>query len=138
MKRFSGHIGAGEDDLAWVCREAEEFCVAEGITQDRALRLLLVLDELATNAMTHGLPASGDPDIEVMVETDGAHLSLTIDASGPAFNPWTDADLSKHGEDYPGGRGLILVRGFAENVAYRRDGSRNVVTVVIAAKVTSD
>lgn len=134
MTVLTAHIGH-PDETAAAAQRAEAFCLDHGVSFERALKLVLALDELLVNALTHG--GGGDaPDIDVTVTIDGPRLELAVSAAGPAFDPWAERDDSDQPEDYLGGRGLILVRGIADEVDYRREGDRNVTIVAVAREDT--
>lgn len=88
-------------------------------------RMILVASELATNALTHGLP----PTV-VCLKTDGVHYLLDV----------ADHDLSTTprvaGERPPGagGFGLQIARQLSQEVGWYRDGATKHVWAIFAAQ----
>ena len=76
-----------------------------------------------TNVLEHGRPATG-PTVHLV--RDGDLLRATVEDAGPAFDPGTAPDPDPSS---PTGRGLPLVRSVVGQLAWRRDGGRNVVTL---------
>ncbi len=85
--------------LAWVLEAAR-------ITQDTIDAALLACSELVTNAVVH---AGGRVLVSAQPVADGVRLCVHDDAAGA---PWQEpgGDIDEHG------RGLILVRGLAEQL----------------------
>ncbi|WP_395570684.1 ATP-binding protein [Streptomyces sp. BK79] len=74
---------------------------------------VLVITELASNAVTHAVPsaAAGVPEVRLGLALDGDHLMLTVSDPGdnaPVFSPSGDLALAEHG------RGLCIVDALAE------------------------
>lgn len=94
----------------------------------------LVLDELITNAVTHGSFEVPDPTVDVHLETNGENVTLTMEDNGSPFDPTQmkseDVDTSSVLEDRPvGGLGLHLVRTFAHDMSYEFVDGRNRLTL---------
>lgn len=97
--------------------------------------LFLLLDELLTNVIKYGHPGQHDTDHEigVMICLEPTELVIEIVDDGVPFDPTappppTTAALAW--EDRPvGGWGLELVRRTVDEAAYRRDQSRNRLTL---------
>jgi anti-sigma regulatory factor (Ser/Thr protein kinase) len=74
---------------------------------------VLVITELASNAVTHAVPsaAAGAPEVRLGLALDRDHLMLTVSDPGdnaPVFSPSGDPALAEHG------RGLCIVDALAE------------------------
>ena len=94
----------------------------------------LVLDELITNAVTHGTFNVPDPTIDIHLKTDRDVVTLIMEDNGSPFDPTTvdaaDVDTTSVLEDRAvGGLGLHLVRTFAHEMAYEFVDGRNRLTV---------
>lgn len=109
--------------LALLAEHVAAFGAREGLTDACILELQLALVELVTNVVEHGRPARGPT---VHLARDGAVLRAVVEDAGPAFDPdrAPEPDPSS-----PTGRGLLLVRSVTSELAWRRDGDRNVVTL---------
>lgn len=127
MAEFRRRIGGGLPDIAAAAAAAERFCASDGADEGQALRIGLALDELAANAFLHGGAPDEPPEIDVEVWTDDRALTLRITARGPHFDPLAHTDDAKQ-DDISGGRGLLLVLTFADELTYRRERGRNITT----------
>ncbi len=92
----------------------------------------LALDELVTNTILYGFEDPAGQSFSVRVEVSGADLRAELVDEGRAFNP---LDVPPPNLDAPlrdrelGGLGLHLVRSLMDRLDYRRDGSKNVLTL---------
>ncbi len=115
---------------AWV----EQVAAHWGKTQGTAFRTRLCIAELAANVVEHGIARSSDDKMVVALYQyhDGIGIEF-LDSCAP-FDPTQDTVKTKvesiESMD-PGGRGLMLLRAYAENLAYRNDGTCNCVTMKI-------
>ena len=94
----------------------------------------LALDELITNAVTHGTFNAPDPTIDVHLKADREVVTLTLEDNGSPFDPTRmdakNVDTTSSLEDRAvGGLGLHLVRTFAHEMSYEFVGGRNRLTV---------
>jgi anti-sigma regulatory factor (Ser/Thr protein kinase) len=124
---------------------ALEQLVADGWLAGRvAQKFDLMLDELLTNVVRHGVSGVPEPVVEVTLcaHGSGEPARLTICDNGPPFDPLTQAaapDLEALLEDRPiGGLGVHLVRTMADDLRYRRIDGRNELTVWVGGKAAAD
>jgi serine/threonine-protein kinase RsbW len=92
----------------------------------------LALDELVTNAILYGYDSSEGQQILVRVETDGSRLVAKVEDGGREFDPLAHPmpDLNAPLEERQlGGLGVHLVRSLMDQVEYRREGTKNVLTI---------
>jgi anti-sigma regulatory factor (Ser/Thr protein kinase) len=110
----------------------EQFAAVHHLSSDDALAVNLVLDEIAINVIRHGYDDDREHDILIVLTLDGSVLTIQVEDDGRPFNPM-DApapDLTLPVEERPlGGLGIHLVRMSVDDMAYRRDGDRNVLTM---------
>ena len=96
--------------------------------------LELVLEEVLVNIIRYAYPAA-DGEIEIACELVGEEdLRISVMDTGVPFNPLekSDPDLDAAIEDRPiGGLGIYLVRQLANEVHYRREGEKNVLTLAM-------
>ena len=102
---------------------------------ETVFNLTLVVEELVTNAMTHGGAGQGDDfHVAVHISLDGSEIRTVIEDSGPPFDPLAEApepDLDSALEDRPvGGLGLHFAKTFSDSFAYQRAGDLNRSTVI--------
>ena len=112
----------------------EEFGDGNQLPTPTVFVINLVLDELNTNAVTHGSFEVPDPTVDVHLETNGENVTLTMEDNGSPFDPTQmkseDVDTSSVLEDRPvGGLGLHLVRTFAHDMSYEFVDGRNRLTL---------
>ena len=115
---------------AWL----KELGARHGLRAEPQYALDLCANELLANIVEHGLKnAAGEIRLELLLEPDA--VALTIIDSGPPFDPlaYPDPLLPESLEaTSAGGRGLFLVRRFADALHYERVDDRNRFTVRIA------
>lgn len=92
----------------------------------------LALDEVVTNIVLHGYDDATGAELDVRLAAENGTINAEVEDGGRAFNP-LDApvpDLSAPlGERALGGLGIHLVRSLMDDVQYRRDGAKNVLTM---------
>lgn len=91
----------------------------------------IVMDELVSNIVR----CSGARDFSIGLEQTPDGLVMVFSDSGTPFDPTKDAvtpDVNAGIEERGvGGLGIFMVKKMAKSVAYRREGDRNVLTVVM-------
>lgn len=102
---------------------------------ETVFNLTLAVEELVTNAMTHGGEGQGDDfHLAVHISLGDGELRTVVEDSGPPFDPLAEApepDLESALEDRPiGGLGLHFVKAFSDGFAYQRVGNLNRSTVI--------
>ena len=113
---------------------AEAFWAALGGDHSATQRVVLVLEELFTNTVTHGYPAGSEGPVWVTLASRGRAIEVTYEDAAPAFNPLTAAPAPPTAAEGrgPGGLGLALVRDLSASASYARVGDRNRVTLTVA------
>jgi serine/threonine-protein kinase RsbW len=92
----------------------------------------LALDEVVTNVVLHGFDDASGQIVKVRMETKGEDLKSEVEDGGREFNPLSAPipDLSASLDERAlGGLGIHLVRSLMDRVEYRREGSKNVLTM---------
>ena len=91
----------------------------------------IVMDEIVSNVVR----CSGASGFRIGIERSEAGLTLVFTDDGKAFDPTKEVaapDVSAKIEDREiGGLGIFMVKKLAKSVAYRREGERNILTVVM-------
>ena len=111
-------------------------CAAEaaGATPEDTGALQLAVDEACNNIIEHGYAGRGDGTIELLCETDGDALRITIVDHGRSFAPEkiVPADTVSGWKERPiGGLGWHLIVRSVDDVDYRPDPARgNRLTLV--------
>jgi anti-sigma regulatory factor (Ser/Thr protein kinase) len=109
----------------------EAFGAEAGLPADVTFRLTLALDEIVSNVLRHG-SIDADQHISVSILVADGVVTATVVDNGIPFDPHDapapnlDAPIE---ERTPGGLGVHLVKATMDDVQYRRDGDRNVLTI---------
>ena len=111
---------------------ARAFCESHDIDPRVASRLRLVIEELFTNTITHGLGAESDAPVRIaLTASPPCSVSLVFEDSGPAFDPLAAATPRPAAPDGAfdarpvGGLGIHLVKQFASAQRYVREDGLN-------------
>lgn len=104
------------------------------VTQLPALEftLRLVLEELVVNVANYAYGDGGDGPLEISVDAREDAIVVTLTDEGDPFNPLQQEapDTSLDAEERPiGGLGIFLVRQMVDNVSYRYEAGRNILTL---------
>lgn len=105
-----------------------------GAIAEQVSRLELAVEEWVVNLCRHAYPG-GEGPIDVAVLEGRDNLTVEIADYGPPFDPTASPEPDVNAplaEREPGGLGLLLMRRMTDEVRYRRDGPRNVVTLRVA------
>ena len=129
MKRASITLRAEHAELARLQAFADEFAHQCWLPDDERSRLLIILDELFTNAVTHGYgPSSAGGIIVVALGWRTGRLRISFVDDGQPFDPlaFRGPDLAEAADERGiGGLGIHIVRSLVHQARYRRDGDRN-------------
>lgn len=114
--------------LATMADAVEGFAAGAGVPPERALQLVVALDEILTNSILHGGLAPGDR-IALRLDAPGGALRAVVEDGGPPFDPLADAPspvLEGPAEARPiGGLGLHIARSLVRRLAYERHAAGN-------------
>jgi serine/threonine-protein kinase RsbW len=129
---FSGRLASFGEVRAL----AERFGTTVGADHDTTQRLVLVLEELFTNTITHGYPQGAEGPIWVALATRSGAIEVTYEDAAPAFDPFKDvparADCARTVDaGAVGGLGLMLVRALSGSAGYARAEDRNRITLTV-------
>jgi serine/threonine-protein kinase RsbW len=140
---ISKSLPATLDSLSGLREFAKESATEAGIDDARTYKLLLAVDEMATNIVLHGYKEPRPTEsITIGSEVSNGELTLTLEDSAPAFDPRTrvmpDAnDLSQPLDDRAiGGLGIYLAISSVDRYDYRYEDGRNLnlFTVKVSPK----
>ena len=106
--------------------------VAAGAGPELLLKIELVLEELLVNHVLHAYGAGeGESEVACFCRGPGCFCLQVVDEAAP-FDPLGHAppDLTLATGDRPiGGLGIHMVRSLADEISYRREAGKNVLTV---------
>lgn len=116
-------------DLGALVQFVEGFCHDGGIDRELALKLVLVVEELATNALRHGRSGDAPLGVRLQLSRHGGLLELRYEDDGPPFDPLREAPLAATEGDAlarpVGGLGVHLVRSLTDAQRYSYRDGRN-------------
>jgi len=108
-----------------------DFVLGAGVTNDLSSRLLVVLDEVLSNVVTHGLAGvvEGEREIRLCIRLRPETVELDVVDDGPAFDPTAFTPRTAAAERGLGGAGLLFVRALMDEVRFTRQGDCNCLTL---------
>ena len=126
-------IGQGPPDLPGVLDGVEEFCLGGALTQETALDVRLIAEEMLTNFVKYGRGDGAELELELRVAVSREGVRMEFRDAGPPFNP-----LGVHPPDQQcrpeergvGGLGVHLVKSLVDDATYAREGSVNVLVLI--------
>lgn len=128
-------IGASGAEVRRASEWLDATCQQRGVPQPLAERLVLCLNEVVANVITHGgrmaLSAPIRLLLEVRLDQDCSKASVTVSDAGIAFDPLSVPKRTLPttlDEATPGGLGLVMIRRFADWLHYRHEDGRNHMT----------
>jgi len=108
------------------------FATLHLVPDDARRTFNIAFDDLLNNIVAYAYNGSPDLIIDVRIEVGPEFLEAALYDDGPLFDPFsmdvpdTAADLEDRDV---GGLGVHLVRSMMDEVGYRREHERNVVTI---------
>jgi serine/threonine-protein kinase RsbW len=135
VRSFEREIAPVAEELPGLMAALEDFAAEAGLPPLVAGRLSLLVEEAATNVISHGRstqPAATLLRIRVAAGAKGT--SLTIEDNGRPYDvtrhpvPDTDAPLDQRD---PGGLGIHLLRHLSDQLRYHRDRELNRLTCLV-------
>lgn len=121
--RFARTVPAAPDELPALIAAVEGWLAEAGVGPADAARLMIVFDELLSNAARHGATR-----LSLDASVRDGRLIASLEDDGPAFDPLAVAapDTSLEIEDRAiGGLGIHIVREMTDDLSYRREGGCN-------------
>ena len=122
------------DSLYTLIRFVTSYAGEHGFAGEKISSIELALEEVLVNIIKHAYEESGLEDlIEIKCGTDAGSLIIEIIDSGKPFDifsvrePDIYADID---ERQIGGLGIFFVKKLMDDVRYRREDGRNILTLV--------
>jgi serine/threonine-protein kinase RsbW len=120
-------------EIARLAAAVEAFGVRNNVPETAIGHLNLALDELITNAISHGVVDGSSHRIKVTLRLDHGALAVELVDNGRRFAPFQGdgPDLTRSVEDRAiGGLGLYFVRKLMDHVDYEHVNGQNRVTLI--------
>jgi len=112
---------------AWIDGELEQ----RGCAPAAQMQIDVAVDEIITNIASYAYPEGGG-DFSVCFSCEDGMAEMTFADSGIPYNPLEkpDPDTTLPAEQRPiGGLGIFLVRKMSDEVLYRYEGGKNILTI---------
>ena len=126
-------VKSDREELDGITAAVEAFSADEDWSTDLLFRINLVIEELVLNIIDYGYDDK-DHEIELSFNSDANSVTVDITDEGRAFDPLNDApepDVNSPLEErHVGGLGVYLARTMMDELTYRRENSRNHLTLV--------
>ncbi|MBA4396009.1 MAG: ATP-binding protein [Syntrophus sp. (in: bacteria)] len=134
-------LPARMDSLHVFMEQATVCAEKQGFSTGRIKDIGLALEELLVNIINYAYPG-GEGHIEVTCRPDAcARLVFEIADSGIPFNmlAFSDPDTTAEiGERRIGGLGIFFVKQLMDEVHYRREDNRNILTITVSGSRKED
>jgi serine/threonine-protein kinase RsbW len=126
------------DSMAEIRSFVEAACTTAGIGREDCLKLILIVEELFTNTVTHGYREESESPVWIAFEPGDTGFTLRYEDAAPPHNPFgefrpTDTTILI-AQQPVGGLGLKLIRSLARDAGYRREGERNCIRLTFAVR----
>lgn len=109
----------------------------QGLPEKRIHEIELVVEEVLVNIFNYAYP-EGDGEVTVICRTDEeGHLIIETIDNGLPFDPLSreDPDLTQDiAERQIGGLGVFLMKTLMDEVHYRRENDKNILTLIVCKK----
>ncbi len=106
----------------------DAFQLQHGLADNDANAIHVLLDEVISNSIRHGLNGAAAHAIAVTLELSEGEIVVEVEDDGVAYDP-TQAGApvlaDALGDRKPGGLGLAIMRSFTNSIEYRRIDGRN-------------
>lgn len=116
----------------------DEFKARHGLADEDANAIHVVLDEILSNSIRHGLAGAASHAIAVTLELAKGEITVEVEDDGVAYDP-TQAPApvlaGTLGERQEGGLGVAFVRALTDSIEYRRIDGRN--RLVLRRRISS-
>lgn len=122
-------VAACHDALTDLLAGLAVACAQLSVSAEDSLRVQLLVEELFINTVDHGFSGKTGAPVHLHLSRDARGLSLHYEDAAPAFDPRQPPPATN--ESTIGGRGLTLLQGMSREIDYCRDGSRNIIDVLL-------
>ena len=128
-------LAAELDNLYTLLEAVRVFAKKQGVVSKKIHQLELAVEEIVVNIIHYAYPSGTSGDIEIQCGfKEEKKLIIEIIDWGIPFNPLSvpEPDTEAHLEDRDiGGLGIFLVRKLMDEVHYRREDGKNVLSLVM-------
>jgi serine/threonine-protein kinase RsbW len=129
------------ESMAEIRTFVEATCTTAGIGREDYLKVLLIVEELFTNTVTHGYREESESAVWIAFDPSDTGFTLRYEDAAPPHNPFGEyrpLDTAVLIAQQPvGGLGLKLIRSLARDAGYSREGERNCIRLTFAIRPRS-
>ena len=100
------------------------------LDNETAAKLMLTVSEAVTNGIKHGNELTPEKEVYLNVMLSNSnHLQIKVEDQGDGFNPEEVPDpLAEENLLKPSGRGVYLMKEYADQVSYNAKGNELILT----------
>jgi serine/threonine-protein kinase RsbW len=109
-------------------RLAVEACNQAGLDDEGTMAVELAVSEAVTNVVKHAYRDDDRGFGLLRVETSGDHIQVEVADWGPGFEEFL-LKAGPPGKTSTSGYGLLMIQKLMDEVSYRREGDKNVLTM---------
>jgi serine/threonine-protein kinase RsbW len=136
-QQFQSRMAAFDD----VAKMLEAFAQRVQLTHGDLLRMRLLLEELFTNTVRHGMKGDSTLPVSVTLEASEHSVELIYEDCAPEFNPFVAIDppdvLSSIDTRCVGGLGVLIATSMTTRASYAFVGGRNRIRLTLPRDATS-
>lgn len=130
--RFKAHYTNTLEDSKRVIHRLENFMIDHAISFSIINKILMCVDEIVTNIVTHAYKDKDEHTVYLESKVDNGNITIEFRDDGVVFDPTKqtgpDTTLSIEERDI-GGLGLHLVKKLMDKMEYEREGDYNVLKI---------
>jgi anti-sigma regulatory factor (Ser/Thr protein kinase) len=115
----------------------DQFKARHGLGDEDANAVHILLDEVLSNSIRHGLAHAASHEIAVTLDLKDGEITMEVEDDGIAFDPTQAAApvmANSLEEARDGGLGVAFMRALTHSIEYRRAAGRN--HLVLRRRVT--
>jgi anti-sigma regulatory factor (Ser/Thr protein kinase) len=126
-------LSAKLENLGRLIGALSDCAKTQGFAQKNISKIELAAEEALVNVFRYAYPEQPG-DVEMICRLEGERLAIEIVDSGIPFDatamPVPEVTDGDH-EREPGGLGILLMKKVMDEVRYRREKGRNILTLII-------
>ncbi len=128
------NLAAKLENLEMLVQSVAACAREQGISEKKLPIIELGVEEAFVNICKYAYPdKEGDVEIKCNLDDDRFIIEITDEGIPFDINALPDPDITQNiSERKIGGLGVLFIKKMADNIRYRREGNRNILTVVIA------
>ena len=116
-------FGVSVSEVSAIDDWVEDVAAQLGASKQVAFGARLCVAELAANVLEHGLACSAEDHIVITIDRLDDRIGVEFLDSRAAFDP--TVEVSGPDPENAGGRGLLLLHAYADDLSYANDGAYN-------------